>query len=216
MEQNKRQGANTFWGFILLLFVLGLSLWMFQQYNVKYENLQATQRILLTSLDRQTDMMSEYQRELDLVKANLAETESLLSNVQKENEKLYQKIALLDEVSELENTISRLKVKNSHLVNMMSSRREEFPRFTKDIKTIKEARAFLSKARMKVTEFKMRIGELKGEQRDQKIAAQKEEDELWLKLGNNGYIIRDGELTPVEVTLPPSKKQIKIDVTFVK
>jgi hypothetical protein len=58
--------------------------------------------------------------------------------------------------------------------------------------------------------------ELKVDAQSQRIAALKEDDQQMLLLGNNGFLTRNGEPTPLDVVLPQKSPKVEIDVTFVK
>lgn len=200
-----------------MLMTFGLAIWGYVEFSTKYEQVKISNAKIQSLLEQQTQQATNYARELELYKENLHKTEELLSKVQDENNKLREKLVLLDKLDELQETVERLKEKNALMINHMSSARKQEPDFNKSIQNVTEGRKILSKYGHYISDIKNRIAVIRREERRQTIARQKEEDRLKLLAGNNGYMIRDGETMPREIVLPlKEKKDVTIDVTFVK
>jgi len=63
---------------------------------------------------------------------------------------------------------------------------------------------------------KNRMSEMKRKEKQEKIAAIKENDRIELLLGNNGFIMKEGKALPMEVVYPPKNQTVKVDVHFVR
>lgn len=234
----------------LLVVMVGLGSWTYQQFSLNYRSMEASQQTLQALLTHQTDITQSYKQDLALVKERLDQAELFLNaahtdldktqmdltKAQTENMTLRQRIALLDAVAGLEGAISRLKEKNALLINHISSIKQElFPRI-QNIKTLKQGRVLITKYHDRLRKIKKRIAKLKRKKRLQRIAAQKKRDQIMLLAGNNGYLLRNGKLSPTRIVLPvfdegtervfPAakigtgkssiNKDVNIEVTFVK
>lgn len=217
MSEVKKSGWRTWGGAVILLLTFGLAMWGYVEFSTKYEQVRISNAKIQSLLEAQTEQATNYARELELYKENLHKTEELLSKVQDENNKLREKLVLLDKLEELQQTVARLQEKNALMINHMSSARKQEPDFNKSIQNVAEGRKILSKYGHYISDIKNRIAVIRREEHRQTIARQKEEDRLKLLAGNNGYMIRDGETMPREIVLPlKEKKDVTIDVTFVK
>ena len=89
-----------------------------------------------------------------------------------------------------------------------------------DFKSIDEGRTILSKYKQKIREIKSRIKNFQIKDRNDEIAAKKAEDTIHLSLGNNGFLLRNGQEAATNVAWPPTNtnapKNVQIDVKFVK
>ncbi len=88
-----------------------------------------------------------------------------------------------------------------------------------EFKSIDEGRVILSKYKQKIREIKSRIKNFQVKDRNDEIAAKKAEDAAQLSLGNNGFLLRNGQEAVTNVAWPPvmtPSKKAQIDVTFVK
>jgi hypothetical protein len=126
---------------------------------------------------------------------------------------LQQKVALLDQMGELEQTVAQLKERNSFLVDAMSGN-GKYAINKDDIRTMKEAKGLIKAYSAKVKLMKGRMKELQRDVLLAKKTAQRDEDLRAMELGNNGFMVRDGKVTIAEAG--PSHKNVNIDVTFVK
>ena len=217
MADVKTSAAKTVGGVVVLLIFAGLAVWGYVEFSTKYQELKISNDRIRRLLEKQTEQTLNYARELELYKENLAKTETLLTKVQEENNQLREKLVLLDKLQELEDTVARLKEKNTLMINHLSSLQKQEPDFRKSIQTMEEGRKVLSKYSKYIGDIKDRLSVIKRDEHRQEMARKKEDDRVKLLAGNNGYMIRDGQPKSMELVLPPKeKKDVTIDVTFVK
>ena len=214
VEQGGRKGLTRM---VLLAVLFGLGFWIYQQITLNYEILAASQRMTEQLLDHQTTLTKEYAQKLTLLEENFKETQTLLSGVQEENRKLNQQIVLLSQVTDLQSTVSSLKEENTQILLEINDLKRQLAYERKDVESIPEGLAFIKRFKDRIFKVKGQIKELKNNAYLQKIADQREKDRTALMLGNNGFLIRDGQLTVANSKRPAAeKKDIQVDVTFVK
>jgi len=200
----------------LLSVLVALFSWSYYQFSVSYNNIELSNRMIEALLHKKTALADKYARDLGLAKENLVQTEAFLKKVQEENDKLREKIKLLDKMAELEKTIARLKEKNALIINQMTSPQRDSTSPEKRFKTIEEGKAIIQDYQEMISKVKKKIKTLKKEEYEKKVAAQKEIDRIQTLLGNNGYWVRDGKLSPPDMPQPNANQNIKIDVEFVR
>ena len=204
----------------LVTAVVVLCSWIYTQFNKTYSKVDLSHRMVEALLADKTNLAQQYAAELGLTKESLQKTEEFLDKVQEENERLREKIKLLDKVTELEETISRLKEKNALIINHMSSMSPggTQPKMSKVkyLKTIEDVKEKITEQKAEVKKLYAKLDELKTEEKKKKKGLQEERDRIKSLIGNNGYIMRDGKLSPPDVVYPSSNSNAKVDVKFVK
>jgi chromosome segregation ATPase len=216
--ESQRQIRNVPGGWLFLLILFLGSFWTYRQFSIHLHQLDASHRTLEAMFSEQSGLIKVYKEDLEGLKENLSLTESLLKSAQSENERLHQKIALLDQVAEVESTISRLKERNTLLINHIGSLKGEDSFRPQDIKTIEEARKVMNQYEDRLAHVKDRIKEFRRQAVFDRIAAQKERDRIESLAGNNGYLVRNGKAIPI-TGIPDesiSRRNVKIKVSFIE
>jgi chromosome segregation ATPase len=213
---------QTVLGVVALLSLSLGTFWALGQFQKSYQSLQKSNEIYQAILEKQSGVIADLQNvnegladEIALVKKSLANTELLVAKYEQENAKLLEKVALMDKMSELDETVNRLKEKNALIINQMSQMEVQSPYREKKIKTLKEARKLLKEYKKKIRLTKNRIHELKVEQHEVVVAKLKEADRLASLSGNNGYVIKEGKPVLLEAARKVDQK-VRINVEFVK
>ena len=218
MAEDKKK-INFFGILFLGLLLSALSYWTYQQVTLTYQKLEKSNALIETALENQSIIVQGTEQELALLKQSLTKTEELVNKYQEENDKLREKIKLLDQLGELEDTISRLKERNARIINHMSSTKsvKREPVFNStNIQTVDKGKSLIDQFRSKIQEVKVRIRDIKRATHQKKIEEQEEQDKIHAMLGNNGYLIRNGDSSPVYSAFPPPNKVVNIDVQFVE
>lgn len=203
-------------GILLLAAMSVFFYWTYNQILASNESIQDSNRVYQKVLDDSLAINRANVRELNDFKARLQMTESLLAKVKEENDKLHEKLVLLNKVTELETDISRLKERNNQILNQMSQMEWKSPYREQRLKSVGEAKALLAEYADKLRLVKTRIRDIKKDERQKQISAFEEEDKMKLVLGNNGYLVRNGKVTSATIPTSTDSKKIKVDVTFVK
>ena len=208
----------TFSGLLVLGVFLTLGIWTYQQVSTIYQNMETSHQMVESLVNNQSQVIKAYRDELGLLKKNLASTEELVSQLKNENEKLQEKLVLLDKVTELEETINRLKERNALIINHMSTLKEKNFIAENEVKSIKDGRKLIAEYRNRLSKIKGRIKDLKITEQLARIDAQRERDKKESLAGNSGYLVRNGRIVAVgdfsEKIL--TNKNIEVNVTFVK
>lgn len=213
MDTEKKPGRKVpFFRIFSLVVLLGLVIWSFELYRMNYESMESSNRILMGILDDQTAVTQSYIKELTSIRKNLTQTEQLLARVQEENKRLNQQVELAGEFSQLQKSIADLKAENAQILADISLMKKE----NGDFNSVGEGRDIIAKFRQKIHNVKVRIGEIKHNTALERVLAQKEKDKLESLLGNNGFLVKNGEALPVNPRTADRSKDIKVDVTFVK
>jgi len=216
MAEKEKIGRRTVVRIVLLAALMGTWFWLYWQLSLNYQIVTQSNSISESLLEDQALLARAKAKEVALVRENLRESEFLLSKLQVENEKLRKKIDLLGQVSDLRATIDRLKEKNVMLINHIASVKETDPNFDETVKTIEDGQSLLGKYKGYIREVKQRIRNFRKKEQEQKIAIQKEQDRIESMLGNNGYLVRNGENISTENKKSLANSSIKVDVQFVK
>lgn len=168
-----------------------------QQYKDTREELEQTV-IKLTQVQKDLDRVST---ELAEAKGMLTQTNDLLVQAQQENDKLKSDIEALEalrsaeqvnSIGELEVKISSLKKKNVEVSDQLNSVKNEMRAFEADFNNMDEGKSLLVLFQNKIKLVKSRMRYLKQETYFAKVAAQKEKDRIESLMGNNGFLVKDG------------------------
>ena len=87
---------------------------MYQEVSINYQNMENSHRMMEALLENQTSTVRSYAGEIAKFKSNLEETGVLLSQIQAENNQFKQRVAMLDDVAELERKIALWKNRMSN------------------------------------------------------------------------------------------------------
>jgi len=186
-----------------------MTVFIYWQFDRSYKSLEESHRMsnhLITLLQQQKiDLVSEYEKELAHFRKNLADRENLLNKMKQENEQLSKQVDLLNQMAELQSSVKELQGENKKIRKEVVQLQEiAEARFS----TPEEGYALLKRYNAKVKSVKQRIRKLEA-------AAQREHDKMLARLGNNGYMVREGEITSMGAAGAPGRKNIHIDVRFV-
>jgi len=186
-----------------------------REYSTAKDQLDETQ----TRLSKMTMELELVSKELASTKNMLSETEALLAQAQEENKVLkgdpqamanMQKLLGNQSVVAARN-IDTLKKQNEEYDNELMRLKGDLTNFQANVGDVRQGRSLIVEMKQKIREVKERMRLLKKEAAEARVAAQKERDRQLILLGNNGYLIKDGEL----VTAEKGKKTVDIDVKFV-
>ena len=204
----------------LIFILVGIFVWSYIQFFANYKKVELSRKMIEALLENKTDLAKDYAKQLGFVQENLDRTEDFLKDIKDENMKLREKIKLLDQLNDMEREIGRLREENVLIHKQMVEASYEF---TSDdtagfkFDTIEKGRLLIKKFKQKFRGIKERIHFLKEKEHKTKVAIQKEVDRKELLLGNNGYLMKDGQ--PMPVSMPDVENlpdDIKVKVKFVK
>ena len=97
MAEDKKK-INFFGILFLGLLLFALSYWTYQQVTLTYQKLEKSNALIETALENQSIIVQGTEQELALLKQSLTKTEELVNKYQEENDKLREKIKLLDQL----------------------------------------------------------------------------------------------------------------------
>lgn len=194
----------------LWIVLVGLLFWSSMELASNYHKIEISNKMIEALLINKMELARKYAEELGLTRESLLKTEAIVKDLKAENEVLREKIKLLDQLSTLEAEISRLKEKNALLVNQLSLPQE------KRVRTIKEAQDLIKEYKAKLKEVKRTKRHFELEAYQQQKETQRERDRINLMNGNNGYAVRDGEITLPQKQRMPPQPNIEIKVEFVR
>jgi CHASE3 domain sensor protein len=209
----KLKKRQKFWiRFTLLLIIFVMSYWAYDQFAYNFRNMELSNRMIEAMLENKTALAKQYAKDLGILKQDLTRAETILAEVQKENDQLHQQVQLANTVADLEREIAQLKERNQQLLTDV----DKSPYFEKSIMTIAQGKGLLAQCVDKLKKIKQRMGEIRQEEHSAKVAARMEKDKIKLLVGNNGFLVRNGKFSPVDIVLPAANKNVTIDVQFVK
>jgi cell division protein FtsB len=166
------------------------------------------------------------ERELESTKAVLAQTQLMLSQATGRDLEEIQRMARqeLSQVSNvLEASVVELQQDNAKLVDTIKTLQAKLDHFEGDIKNIEEGRALIRELKGKIKQVKVKIRGFQRAAEDLRLDALAQKDNIRLMLGNNGYLIRNGEPVNVDMekykaasleNLENNTKDVKVDVTI--
>jgi len=179
-------------------------------------------------LEETTRKLEEVNRQLDQVTAELTstkgmlvQTQGMLAQAQDENTKLKQELQGLDDlrnaegvqnIGELQAKINTLKEKDTQITSQLADLKSQLRAFEADFSNMEQGQSLIVLFQNKIKFVKSRMRYLKQEAYFTKMAAQKEKDRLGILNGNNGFIVRSGQLQNPNST----KKSFAIDVKIVQ
>ena len=217
MASAEKRKQQTLLGSALLIFIflsfIAVIFLAIQKYTEYSERLAMSNKIIESLLEHSTKQTRAYAEQLALMKQALKETQVSLGQVQSENSQLKDRMT---ELAKMELTIVNLQEENVRISQELARLKiaEENPQQL--VMDLAQGREMIDSYRTKIYAISGRMHELKVDAQNQRIAALKEEDQQMLLLGNNGFLTRNGEPTPMDVVLPQKSPNVQVDVTFVK
>lgn len=186
-----------------------------KEFSSTRQQLEETQ----TRLEKMTMELELVSKELDSTKSILSETEALLAQAQQENKILKGDPQAMANMQKLFGTqtnvagknIDNLKKQNETYNEELSKLRGDLNNYQTNVADIKEAKSIIRELKNKIASVKEKMRALKKDAAAAREAAQKERDRQLTLLGNNGYVVKDGE---VQLT-NKAKKTVDIDVQIV-
>lgn len=169
---------------------------------------EATERLNIASqlIEEDKIAIALFSQELEATKALLSQTETML-------------IQANDRNVEINNELQALRAGGGVITSQQALIADE------NIMSIASAQSLMSTYRMRIKSVKNEIKRLKGENRAARAATIAQIDDQKLQVGNNGYIIKDGQIIRVDVgrynelriSRPgtwQAERNVSIDVTF--
>jgi|GEM_PF-2625560 len=207
---------------LLILILVGICAWSYMMFSQVYERVELSHKMVAALLENRTVQAREYARQLGLVQENLDQTKSFLKDIRQENLALKEKIKLLDQLKEMEREIGELRETNAQIqVQMLqesykTDAQSESPQNLFDFETIDQGRNWIQKFKGKIQKVRNRIRELKRQQHQRRVSLQQEADRQETLLGNNGFLVRDGQVLPMDgLDAAAQARDVKIKVEFV-
>lgn len=172
-----------------------------------------------TYLYQQSQRMLGYaSRELAAVKALLAQTEDMLALAQTEN----------IQFKKGQEAVALLRAKDVRLTDELALAKSELDKYAADVSGIQEGKKLISLYHDQIRAVKAQIKDIRRGARRTRIAALRERDAVKMRLGNNGYIVKDGQMVKVDMeqyqqvqnvnALPAASAsalpKVKVDVTL--
>ena len=172
-----------------------------------------------TNLYQQTEsMLVSTSQELNSTKVVLAQTQTLLARTQRDNITLRSQLSSLERGQNFTDKLSLMQQDQVKSYNDLETIKNQMQAWSGKVRDIDDGRAMIDLFQTKIKAVKVRIHELKRQATLAKIKAQKEQDRLALLNGNQGYVIKGGEIfkAPAVATAqaPKSDSGVKINVSF--
>lgn len=207
---------------LLILILVGICAWSYMMFSQVYERVELSHKMVTALLENRTAQAREYAAQLGLAQANLDQTKAFLNDIRQENLALKEKIKLLDQLKEMEREIGELRETNAQIqVQMLqesyaANAQSEPAQNPFDFETIDQGRKWIQKFKRKIQKVRNRIRELKRQQHQNRVSLQQEADRQETLLGNNGFLVRDGQVLPMDgLDAAAQARDVKIKVEFV-
>ncbi len=186
------------------------------QYKDTKQQLEETTK-KLEEVNKQLDAVTA---ELNTTKSMLTETQTMLAQAQSDNTNLKDEIQGIDvvqkqedvaNVNELQVKIKNLRQENVQVSAQLIQLKEQLRAFEADFSNMEEGRSLIALFQNKIKLVKTRMNYLKQEAYFTKVAAQKEKDRIESLNGNNGFVVKGGQIQK-----PTNNKAFNIDVKMVQ
>jgi chromosome segregation ATPase len=195
----------------------------YRHYVKKYSDTKAKLAETQTRLSKMTLELELVSKELESTKSVLSDTQNLLAQAQEENDVLknnpqasakLQKIRAAAKTSNqvVEKNLQDLQKKNQAYGGELAKLQNDLNSYQTNVEDLEKGKEIIQEFKMKIRAVKDKMNDLKREARLAKIAAQDEHDRQMAILGNNGYLLKDGESKAVAKA---QEKSVEIDVQFV-
>jgi Tfp pilus assembly protein PilZ len=187
-----------------------------------------TEELILTNkLYKETQaLFAEVKQELEETKGVLFETAGMLAQAKEENAKLTEKNSL--ELAKSNDRIGELETLKSQLTAEMQSLEDQIKYYEGNVKNIDEGKGLVATLHETMKTVKTKMSAFRQEAFAARITAVKEYNRLKKTLGNNGYLVKNGEAVRINMkeynavtvdsvikgTTPRKSGVGNIDVTF--
>lgn len=193
----------------------------YRTYVGKYKETKVELDETTHKLEAVQNQLNQVSDELIMTKNLLAQTQGSLSDAEAENAKLTQELQGLDQlraaegvasVDQLQGKIKSLKDKDTRISLQLEDLKGQLRAYQAEFSNPAEGRSLIKLFRNKIRMVKNRIRYLDQEAFEARVVAQKEKDRLAALNGNNGFVVRNGQVQNPEGT----KKTFAIDVKLVQ
>lgn len=205
----------------LIIFAFGQAYVIYQKFEQSYSTLSqafAKQSWLTRSyvdLYHQTEStLASITKELDTTKGLLSQTETMLNQAKNDNAALQDQVLALQKAQQIGNQVNQLMEESSQASNELVSIHSQLRSVDGNFNNVEEGKNRLALLQQKILSIKNRIGEIKHEAFLAKKAAQEESDRIALLNGNQGYLVKDGQIFQPQAAKSQSKPNVNINVSF--
>lgn len=205
----------------LIIYAFGQSYVIIQTLESSYTALNQafTEQVALTSnytvlYHRTEETLANVTQELDTTKGLLSQTETMLNQVKIENVSLLDQVAALQSAQQIENQVNQLKDASAKANNELISINAQMRTLDSNFTSVDKGREMLALLGQKIAEIKGRIRGIKHEAFLARKAAQDEMDRLALLNGNQGYVVKDGQIFQPQAAQSQSNPNVNINVSF--
>ena len=214
----KKARKRLYLRIVMLTIIFSLLVWAWILFAQNYRNITLSQRMVDAIIQDNVALARKYAGELGLAQENLDQTRAFVVDLKDENKKLKEQVQLMGELKGLEAQIETLRAENDQLAVKMGQLKGGSSSISDkgswQFDTVEEGKNILKELRGIVRDVKARIWNL----REKK---QKEMDDFESMVGNQGYLVKDGQLlAPVTIiegqATVKQDGQVKVDVKFVK
>ncbi len=202
----------------LIFLLVGIFVWSYILFWQNLDRVNLSEKMIEAILENKIELANKYAKQLGLANVNLKRTEAFLRDLQLENMQLKEKVKLLDRLNDLEREMGLLREENAKIHEiMLTSKAGSSSRVKEDFDSIEQGRSLLSQLKDKLAAVRERISFLRKKEHQKKIAYQQEIDQKKMLLGNNGYVLKDGQPMPMDMPKECAlSNDVRIKVEFVK
>jgi archaellum component FlaC len=216
---------------ILVAVMTAMSVYIIQTHLDQNQILQSSHQQMISAYDGQVALTKMLNKELEESRLLLAQTNDLVAKLQADNDRLKTVMAnaqselgdmsnaqaeLDTSIAQLNTNIAKLKEENEKLAVDLATLNEQMNFLKGNVDNIKDAKTWIAQNKIRIKTVKNKIRAFKREAALAQKAAQLEKDRLGLLYGNNGFFVRDGAPVVPASDYQNPKKNIKVDVQFVK
>ncbi len=204
----------------LISLLVGIFVWSYILFWQNINRVSLSEKMVSALLENKTELAKKYAQELGLAHLNMERTEVFLQDLKNENLKLKEQVKLLDQLNEMERELSQLRDENAKIHDMMVAAKIEDGQGVIDgdlvFDSIENGNSLIQKFKAKIKAIRNRISVLRKKDRERQLALQQELDQKKMLLGNNGYVVKDGQLMPMvmpDIEQPSGDVRVKVEFT---
>ncbi|HSV43828.1 MAG TPA: hypothetical protein VLJ10_04660, partial [Candidatus Bathyarchaeia archaeon] len=120
-----RKPKHIFIRMSLVAILVGIFFWSYMMFAENFERVELAQRMIDAVVENNMGLARKYAEELGIANENLEKTKGFLKEVEFENLKLKEKIALLDQLNQMDSEIGQLKQENLKLTSEIEKMRQD-------------------------------------------------------------------------------------------
>lgn len=204
----------------LISLLVGIFVWSYILFWQNINRVSLSEKMVSALLENKTELAKKYAQELGLAHLNMERTEVFLQDLKNENLKLKEQVKLLDQLNEMERELSQLRDENAKIHDMMMAAKIEDGQGVIDgdlaFDSVENGNSLIRKFKVKIKAIRNRISVLRKKDRERQLALQQELDQKKMLLGNNGYVVKDGQLMPMvmpDIEQPSGDVRVKVEFT---